>query len=247
MDDKRQRYERFIDLVEVPMLVLALLTIPVIVMPVVENLSTESQRALLLLGFAIWALFVAEYSAMVYLAPDRRQAVMSHKLDLALVLLPFLRPLRIARLLRVAHAGTALARAGVAIGRLLGRPGFSTVVATVSALIVVGGGLVTIAEHDQTGNTISNFGDGLWWAIVTCTTVGYGDTFPVTSTGRVIAVMLMLAGISGLSMITANIAAFFISEDLEETDDEIEDISERLARIERQLDLLIEQGSSFRP
>ncbi len=239
LNKKQQRYDRFIEMAEVPMLVLSVLTIPVVVMPLLEDLSTQSRRALWILATTIWILFAIEYLVMVYLAPDRRKAVTTHKLDLALVLIPFLRPFQVARLARLAHAGTAMARAGVAVGRLLGRPGFTAVVATVTALIVGGGGLVTIAEHGQPGSTISDFGDGLWWAFVTCTTVGYGDTFPVTSTGRAIAVTLMIAGISGLSVITANVAAFFVSEDSEQTNDEIEDVAERLARIERQLELLL--------
>lgn len=237
-DAKQQRYDRFIDRVEVPMLTLAVLLIPVILMPFVENLSPESESALQLLGAAIWIIFAVEYLAMIYLSPNRGETIRTHKLDFALVVLPFLRPLRLARLARLAHAGTALARAGVAIRRLLGRPGFAAIIGMVAGLIVAGGGLVAIAEHDQPGSTIAGLGDGLWWAFVTCTTVGYGDTFPVTATGRVIAVCLMLAGISGLSAITANIAAYFVSTDAE---DEVDELVERLTRIEAQLERITRQ------
>ena len=77
---------------------------------------------------------------------------------------------------------------------------------------------MAVAENGQSGSTIETVGDGLWWALVTCTTVGYGDEFPVTATGRFIAVLLMLGGISGLSAITANIAAYYVGTDGEDGD-----------------------------
>jgi voltage-gated potassium channel len=69
---------------------------------------------------------------------------------------------------------------------------------------------ITITERGVEGSNIKNFGDGLWWAVTTVTTVGYGDRFPTTSTGRVLAVCLMLVGISLMGVITASVAAWFV-------------------------------------
>jgi voltage-gated potassium channel len=60
------------------------------------------------------------------------------------------------------------------------------------------------------GSNIKNFGDGLWWAMTTVTTVGYGDKFPVTTEGRFLAVALMIMGISLVGVITASVAAWFV-------------------------------------
>ena len=63
-------------------------------------------------------------------------------------------------------------------------------------LIVIFGGIgVYLAEHKHQGANITNLGDALWWAVVTITTVGYGDYFPITLVGRVIAVVVMFSGI----------------------------------------------------
>ena len=70
--------------------------------------------------------------------------------------------------------------------------------------------------------------DGIWWPLVTATTVGYGDMFPITPEGRGIGAVMMLAGISLLSVVTANIAAFFLEQDT----DGLADIRDRLDRIE---------------
>ncbi|MCT4509827.1 MAG: potassium channel family protein [Tepidibacter sp.] len=61
-----------------------------------------------------------------------------------------------------------------------------------------------------------NFGDSLWWGFVTCTTVGYGDYYPVTSGGRIIGIILMLVGISAFGFITAAVASVFIENKLKE-------------------------------
>ena len=68
--------------------------------------------------------------------------------------------------------------------------------ATLIALITIFGGIgVYLAEHGHPGANITNLGDALWWAVVTIATVGYGDYYPVTAVGRVIAVFIMLGGI----------------------------------------------------
>jgi len=69
---------------------------------------------------------------------------------------------------------------------------------------------ITISERMVEGSNIKNFGDGIWWAMTTVTTVGYGDRFPVTTEGRVLAVALMIMGISLVGVITASVAAWFV-------------------------------------
>jgi voltage-gated potassium channel len=64
-----------------------------------------------------------------------------------------------------------------------------------SSIIIVGGIAVYLAEHKHQGANITNLGDALWWAVVTITTVGYGDYYPVTAVGRAIAVFVMFSGI----------------------------------------------------
>jgi voltage-gated potassium channel len=67
-----------------------------------------------------------------------------------------------------------------------------------------------LVERGQPGATIQSVGDGLWWAITTLTTVGYGDIYPTTTEGRFIAVGLMVSGICVLGVISATVAAWFV-------------------------------------
>lgn len=238
LEEREQRYEDFRRRVEIPMLVAALLVVPVILMPLVEDLSEQSERQLWMLGVAIWAVFVLEYVLLLVFSVDRRETIRTHKLELLMVVLPMFRPLRLLRLLQVGAGFSIAARVFKRIGL---RPGFGATFAVVISMILLGGLLVSIAEDEQPGSTIDGVGDGLWWAFVTCTTVGYGDEFPVTTTGRSVAVLLMLAGISGLSVITANVAAYFVANDTEE---EVDSLEIRLDRIEEQLSRISSQLES---
>jgi voltage-gated potassium channel len=77
-------------------------------------------------------------------------------------------------------------------------------VSTVAALAMLD------AERDAPNANITSIGDALWWAVTTITTVGYGDRYPTTTEGRVIALGLMLAGIALLGVVTATFASWLI-------------------------------------
>lgn len=88
------------------------------------------------------------------------------------------------------------------------------------------------------GSNIQSYGDALWWAVVTVTTVGYGDRYPVTPAGRGIAVVLMLVGIGLVGVITASVASFFVEERQDKSDTRLATVEDRLARIETLLTAL---------
>ena len=79
---------------------------------------------------------------------------------------------------------------------------------------MAGGGIAALAmldaERGSEHATITSYGDASWWAISTITTVGYGDRYPVTAQGRLIAAALMLGGIALLGVITASLASWFV-------------------------------------
>ncbi|MGH3127306.1 MAG: potassium channel family protein [Gaiellaceae bacterium] len=119
--------------------------------------------------------------------------------------------------------------------------GAAVVIATVSATITVGAGiLMTLVDHEQ----FPSIGSGLWWAAQTVTTVGYGDNVPVSFVGRLLAVGVMLVGIGFLTVITAVITSTFVARARLEstpsgteaaTAEQLRQIEERLERIESAL------------
>jgi len=161
--------------------------------------------------------------------------VRTHWLDLLIIVLPFFRPLRAGRALRALRLVTVAGRVTVGVRRAFGRKGFTPFLVAVGAVIVSCGVGVWLVEREVADAQVTTLADAMWWAIVTSTTVGYGDMVPVTPVGRGIAVLLMVTGVALLSVVTANIAAFFV-EEAEAADHEVQD---RLARIES---LLLELG-----
>lgn len=104
-------------------------------------------------------------------------------------------------------------------------------------VIRLGASGLYVIEREQNEN-LTSFGDALWWAISTTTTVGYGDTYPQTGEGRLIAVLLMLTGIGVISVFTATIASLFMIEDEE---DEFNGLHKRLDEVETKLDRLLSE------
>jgi voltage-gated potassium channel len=122
---------------------------------------------------------------------------------------------------------------------------FRVLIAAVGTLFL-GAWLVLLFEEKAKGSNIHDYPDALWWAIVTVTTVGYGDRYPVTEGGRVVAAILMLVGIGLIGVLTATVASVFVKEHTDANKEEFKKghadlgqqlsvISDRLADVERRL------------
>jgi voltage-gated potassium channel len=231
--DRGAAFERFSRAVDGPLTVLALAMIPLIVLPVVVDLSPAMEGAFLAVDYLIWAVFAAEYAIKLYLAPDRRRFVTSHIPDLVIVLVPMLRPLRLLRLARLA----AFAAKGVRDTRgILRHRGLNWVLLIVLVLNLIAAAMVLDFERGNPEANIDSYPDALWWAVTTITTVGYGDRFPMTPAGRGVAVVLMIAGIAMFGVITATIAAYFVEQKAEQdVAGRLDQIMERLDKIEARL------------
>ena len=163
------------------------------------------------LGLTVaWVVFLIDYLVRLRLAPNRLRWFFRHLIDLAIVALPFLRPLRLLRLL-VLFGALQKAIGGAIRGRVIFYTAFSVVL-----LIYVASLAILDVERNQPDSKITTFGDAVWWSITTVTTVGYGDLSPVTGVGRVIAVLLMLGGISLVGVVTATLASWIIQRVAEE-------------------------------
>ncbi len=180
------------------------------------------------IDYTVWALFALEYLIKISLAPDRGRFFKTHVLDLIVIAVPFFRPLRLLRLL---HVGVVFAEVIRRSRSILTHNGFHFVVLAAAALVFVCAGLVTVAEHNAKGANIHDFGQGLWWAIVTVTTVGYGDRYPITPFGQGVAVFLMLVGIGLIGALTATVASYFVQERSNATDERLERIETLLAQL----------------
>ena len=203
-DDGYARWERWTDW---PMVALALIFLFVLILPLAEPINPSVSHALDVANVLIWALFAADYLLLLYLATERRQYVRTHVVELIVVVVPFLRPFRLLRLFAIVASTTK--RTG---GHLVQRV---TVFAVCVAVIVMATSAVVVFDAEKSADphlrTIHTLGDSMWWGVSTVTTLGYGDVYPVTPMGRLMAVVLMLTGISLLGIVTAAVAAWFVN------------------------------------
>ena len=228
MDERSLEVERRLEL---PLLAFALLTIPAIALdaPGVDEPWRSIGTAL---NWAIWLAFVAEVAIMLSVVPDRRRWLREHPLDLAIVVLtpPFLPPslqaARVFRLLRLLR----LVRAGSLARRVFSTEGVRDA-AVLTLMAVLGGGAAFAAVEDH----VSAW-DGVWWAITTVTTVGYGDVPVKTDGGRVIGICLMIMGIGFVAVLTAAAADRFVRQRREQerhVEQQLSQIIDRLDALEK--------------
>jgi voltage-gated potassium channel len=227
-------------MLEALVIVAAIATIPVTVM----QLRGDAPGNMIIADWAIWAVFAAEYVTLLAITADRGRFIRTNRLAASVIILsfPYLPALfafarlarisRLTRLFRLVRLILVSGRGIVAIRYVLARRGLLYLAALTGFLIVAAGALMTALEPDTVNG---GFGSGVWWAIVTATTVGYGDISPSSPTGRLVAGVLMVAGIGLMASVAAAVAAYFVGQD-ERT--ELTDLRERLARIEA---LLVQQ------
>lgn len=170
----------------------------------VNEVSTNIQNLIDVIQWICWFVFAMDLIFGILKAEDKRYFLTHHPLEIASVILPFLRPLRLLRV--ISFGGLVIQK--VAVGRQF----TITLKAVLTAIFLayISAVQITILEREVDGSNIKNFGDGLWWAVTTVTTVGYGDRFPTTTEGRLLAVLLMITGISLVGVITASAASWFV-------------------------------------
>jgi voltage-gated potassium channel len=151
------------------------------------------------IGIAVWIAFAVDYFVRLTLSVPRGAFVRTHKLDLLMVLLPFLRIVRV--VIIIVRSVRQISTQRIA-GSILG---------IAAAVVSVGALLEWRFESRADGASIDTLGHAFWWAIVTTTTVGYGDTYPVTWQGRIVAAMVMLVGVGLIGTVSASVASWFVA------------------------------------
>ncbi len=202
---REPRVDAWTDRTDLPMAALAVLFLAVYATEVLAEQMTGGWRtALRVVDYAIWFGFVAEFLIRLGLAHQRGRYVLRHLPDLAMLALPFLRSLRIVRLIPLMRALNRWV-ANSLRGRLV-------VYGTTTALLLVfTGALAELdAERHHAGTVINSFGVALWWTVVTISTVGYGDYTPVTTEGRFVAAGVMVSGLMLVGAVTASFATWLI-------------------------------------
>jgi voltage-gated potassium channel len=182
---------------EWPLMIAAVVFLAVYAVPILNpDLPGWLLYACRSLSWVTWGVFVLDFAVRLFLADERLPYLIRHWYDVLVIVLPLLRPLRLLRLIPLLSVLNRRAQT-----RLRGRvaiyvAGGAILVAFCSALVVLD------VERSNPDANIGDFGDAMWWAVTTMTTVGYGDHYPVTGVGRLVAFGLMIGGIALLGTVT---------------------------------------------
>ncbi len=241
-----QKAEKFF---EVPVMISVLMLIPVLV---IEYTQQSLEPVALYLNWGIWSVFLGEYAVLFYFSENKIEFIKSHKIELVIVIFSFpivpeglessgfLRFARLPRLLnglRFFRLAALLNRFASTVKAIFDSKGLRFIVYATIGIVLFFGFLFYISEPD-----VQTYSDGLWWALVTITTVGYGDITPLTNLGRIIASALMIMGIGFIATITAAVSSYFISS-FGDRDITMNDLAKKLDKLEIEIQNLKKENN----
>jgi voltage-gated potassium channel len=226
-----------------PLALLGIAWLVIAIVVLTKDLNGSASTALVASLFVLWAIVLAEYVVRLVVTPDRRGYLKRRWVEPATVVLP---PLQGWHLVGMERVSLLVYEGELRAETVLKHHSLFRVLIAAAGTLFLGAWLVLLFEENAKGSNIHSYPDALWWAIVTVTTVGYGDRFPVSAGGRAVAVVLMLVGIGLIGVLTATVASVFVKEHTdankavfkkghEELGQQLSVISDRLADVERRL------------
>ncbi|WP_221797639.1 ion channel [Oceanobacter mangrovi] len=219
---------------EWPMLMLACMTIAEWTVQ-----ETDASSKTLLSDVIIWCFFLIETLVVTFTVDHKARYLSGNWMNLLILLggvsfwwvdAPDLAGLRTLRLLAV---GAILLNISGAFERLLQRHYLGSALAVSFLIVVLFGSLMSVIDP-----AIHSPLDGIWWAWVTVTTVGYGDLVPTSSLGRVVAGLLILMGIGLVALLTASMSSLFVQQDEESQNRRLQRQSEQITALQQQVNQL---------
>jgi voltage-gated potassium channel len=235
--DRIERVTRF------PMALLGIVWLVIAIVVLTSDVKHSASKILVGSLFVLWVIMLVEYLVRLVVTPDTAGYLKRRWIEPATVVVPVLQGWHVVGIEKM----TLLVREGeLRVEAILKHHSLFRVLIAVAGTLFIGAWLVLLFEENAKGSNIHDYPDALWWAIVTVTTVGYGDRYPVTEGGRIVAVVLMLVGIGLIGVLTATVASVFIKEHTDANKEEFRKghadlgqqlsvISDRLADVERRL------------
>ncbi|MFT3979250.1 MAG: ion transporter [Ferruginibacter sp.] len=200
-------------------LLIIVLSIYVLVALLVDTffkLPPEVARVLNMADNAICLIFLLDFGRRFYRAPNKLQFMQWGWIDLvsSIPTLDVMRAGRMLRLIRLLRILRAFRSTKYLVQHIFRRrtQGALTAAAIIAVLMIIFSSIAILQVEDDPNSNIKTAEDALWWAYVTITTVGYGDKYPVTTEGRVIAALLMTVGVGLFGTFTAYLASWFVGE-----------------------------------
>lgn len=230
------RFERYRAKADPAIAIVSAFYLVLLLIPRVAITSLASSRTIFALDFLFWVLIAGDLLFRIILTADHRERLIRIG-ALALLcsgVLVFFRESDTTRdLVRIALITVVGIRAISSIRYFFKLRSVFYIASAVVLIVLAFGASMTAIEDNQANANIDSLSDGLWWAVSTVSTVGYGDKFPVSTGGRVVAAALMFLGVALFSILTATLANSFASRAEQGAADQFASIHDRLERIER--------------
>lgn len=213
MNDTKENKLGFLNLL---VLVLSIYVLVALLVDTLFKLPTEISRLLYYTDNAICAVFFYDFCIRFYRAENKWKFMRWGWIDLlssvpAIEYLRAGRAVRLIRLLRILRAVRSTRHLINHIFRSRAQGAFTTV-SVIAILLIIFSSIAILQVEDDPNSNIKTAEDAIWWAYVTITTVGYGDKYPVTTEGRLIASVLMTAGVGLFGTFTAYVASWFVAD-----------------------------------
>ncbi len=238
-----------ITIFQIFMVVLSIYVLIALYVDFTFNLDPKTKSMIDTVDFIICIIFQGDFFYRLHKAPSKRAFLKWGWIDF-IASIPWLssfrsakmiRTFRILRLLRAFRSGKLLLQF---LLRNRSQNTFVTVAVISCFLALVGSMAILGLEKDVAGSNIKNASDALWWAAVTVTTVGYGDRFPVTDGGRIVAAILMTAGVGLFGTFTGFVASLFVEPDIKREENQLNELTRELRALRdhlRQVDAKLDR------
>jgi len=218
-------HENKLGFLNIIVIVLSIYVLGALCVDTVYTLPTETSRLLNYFDYAVCAFFFAEFLYRFYHAKNKLKFMKWGWIDLVscIPMVDFLRAGRVLRLIRLLRVVRAFRSTRHLVHYLFRNKAQGTIASAsvIAVLLVIFSAIAILQVEDAPDSNIKTAEDAIWWAYVTITTVGYGDKFPVTMEGRIIAAVLMTGGVGLFGTFTAYVASWFVIDNKphKETDD----------------------------
>ena len=230
---------------QVVTLILSIYVIGELSVQTIFDLSPDTKEILQWVDFAVCVIFLGDFFFRLIRAPSKREFLKWGWIDFV-TSMPMLgawrfgRAFKIFRILRALRSIKLLLRYAIRCGQI---SPLGTVAIISIALVFFSAFAIIQFENpkDAPDGNIKNIGDAFWWAYVTITTVGYGDKFPITLGGRLVAMVLMTAGVGLFGAFTGFVASLFIGTDIRKEDDDIVKLTREIQALRTHLQAIEEK------
>jgi len=205
-----------LDFLNILVFVLSIYVLIALLIDTVFKLPTEISRLLFFTDNVICVVFFYDFCVRFYKAENKLIFMRWGWIDLisCIPTIEYLRPGRAVRLIRVLRIMRAFRSTKHLVQHIYRNKaqGALTTVSIIAILLVVFSSIAILQVEKDPNSNIKTAEDAIWWAYVTITTVGYGDKYPVTTEGRIIASVLMTAGVGLFGTFTAYISSLFVTD-----------------------------------